>query len=865
MSLFYRIITGYFIFFSYTLPVFSQQIEIKGKITNEKNEKLVHANVLLVGENEKIMTYAFSNNEGFYKLSINKNVDTYSILFKSLGYLDKKIPLQGKDLSNLNVVLQDNPISLNEVVVVAKQPIRVKNDTTEYSVASFSDEFDRSIEDVLKKMPGIKVEEDGTILFKGKQIEKILLDDTDLFDKKYKLASKNVPAKVVDKVQAIEHYHENKLLKNVEYSDKIILNLTLSDEVSTRSVFGDVSLGGGYEDRYEAKANLFTMNKKLKLYNMTDLNNAAFKTSFSSDENIRMLGSEFDSHADSRVVNHYLSPYNEYAINKAEDKKGFNSLNFNYKPNDKLQLMANLLFNKDQISVFEQEKKFYYDDSLSVVTSSAVTQVPKTFFSKIKLNYKIKDHVQLDYDGVYDWDVNNITNNMLTPESYKHYVSEKNYFLNNKANLTVALKDSAALTFNASLLYNRNNQQFDYLRNFDFFQVIGQGLRANTTEYNASVKYYKKITNSFYYTLMTDIRFNDQDLFSNTLYQEEKNSQNCIGMDYLSTSFNLNLTYSKSISKILLDAKIGYKKQSLSGLDLFSYDNERLEFFPKLAYFITLGKHRFSVFGSYSAGNLSIDDYLKEIFTDYRDENLGADRYGIRNTFSFGGTYLYFSPYSQDFFYFSCTDVRSQNVFASKIDITSTINYTSKLLGYDNNMQLYILSLKKYVDPIRHGIQFENSITSMEYCNAVNSGEIRKNKSLSSASRLSLKSVFDFPLNYTLGALFNFYRFKTDGLPESKASNFSFFQDLTIKAVKKLKIKISFEEYILGKEKKVYFFANSTLSYSLNKPNLGISLMAYNIFNNRYVRDYTVRDYYSDESLLRIRPAQCLLTVGYHF
>ncbi len=777
---FCRIITACFIFCIYTLPVLSQQIEIRGRVCNDKNENLVYVNVLLVGENEKIVAYTFSNDDGSYKISTNTHIENASILFKSLGYSEKKVHLQGKDLSNLNVILQDNPISLGEVVVVAKQPIRVKNDTTEYTVASFSDEFDRSIEDVLKKMPGIKVEEDGRILFKGKEIEKILLDDTDLFDEKYKLASQNVPQKIIKKVQAIEHYHENKLLKNAEYSDKIILNLTFDDEVSISSIFGNALLGGGYKNRYLAKADLFTMGKKLKLYNITDLSNSDFRPSFSSNENVNMLNSEFGSYADSRVVSYDHGQYNEYSVNKTENKKEFNSLNFNYKPDDKLQLMVNLLFNKDKISSFDQEKIFYYDDSLSIVTSSSLSQVPKTFFTKMKLNYKIKDNVHLDYDGVYDLDMADVTNDMRTPQAYKFGVNEKNYFFNNNVNITVALKDSNALTFNTSLLCNRNNQQFDYLRNSDFFREIGQRSGASTREYNALLKYYKRKNKSFYYALMADFRFNNQDLFSNTLYQEEKKNQNNIEVDFLSTSFNLDLSYVKSISTISFTSKIGYTKQSLDGLGLSPYDQERFDLLPRFSYSISLGKHRFTVSGSYSKDNLCIDNYLKEVFTDYRSVDLGADRYGMKDAFTFGGTYFYLSPYGQDFLLFSYMNIKSRNVFANKLNIISTISYSSEILGYDNNTQLYLLNWKKYFDPVRHGINIESSLTMMEYWNAINS-EVRNNKNLSVSSRLSLKSIFDFPVNYTLGALYRFNTFKTDGLTLGQASKYSFFQDLTVK------------------------------------------------------------------------------------
>src|SRR5690606_17251597 len=126
---------------------------------------------------------------------INSTLDTLQIRVSYLGYAaeEKVVPNQNQIL---NFELSETDIELKEVQVKAL-PIHQKGDTIHYAVNAFKDQKDRSISDVLKKLPGIEVEANGRILYQGSPIQKYYIEGLDLLGGKYHLANENLPADAV--------------------------------------------------------------------------------------------------------------------------------------------------------------------------------------------------------------------------------------------------------------------------------------------------------------------------------------------------------------------------------------------------------------------------------------------------------------------------------------------------------------------------------------------------------------------------------------------------------------------------------------------------------------------------------------------
>ena len=127
-----------------------------------------------------------------------------------------------------HIVLQEKTNELKEVVVKS-QKVRQEGDTLNYLVNSFKTKQDRTIADVLKKMPGIAINEDGSIEYQGKKINKFYIEGMDLLGGKYTQASENIDVDKVKKIQVFERHQPIKALKNTSFSEQAALNIVLGD------------------------------------------------------------------------------------------------------------------------------------------------------------------------------------------------------------------------------------------------------------------------------------------------------------------------------------------------------------------------------------------------------------------------------------------------------------------------------------------------------------------------------------------------------------------------------------------------------------------------------------------------------------
>ena len=144
-----------FLFLFFNFYSFSQEITLKGKIIDQQNRGIQSASVSLLDESEDILGYNFSDEEGEYSITFEKpKTGNVTIEISSLGYhkISKII-----SLSNLshNFSLEEKIEELNEVVVESGKKIRIAQDTTFIKVASFGNKTELTVEDILKKLPGI--------------------------------------------------------------------------------------------------------------------------------------------------------------------------------------------------------------------------------------------------------------------------------------------------------------------------------------------------------------------------------------------------------------------------------------------------------------------------------------------------------------------------------------------------------------------------------------------------------------------------------------------------------------------------------------------------------------------------------------
>ena len=179
----------------------------------------------------------------------------YLLRFSYLGYNDviKHVSVgeDGRDVNIGAVTMDPNTIMLKEAVVVGvKSPITVKEDTIEFNADTYKTQANAVVEDLLKRLPGVEVGSDGKITANGKEVKKILIDGKEFFSDDPTVASKNIPAEMINKLQVIDRKSDLARLTGVDDGDdETVINLTVKKGMNN-GWFGTVNAGYGTDKRY---------------------------------------------------------------------------------------------------------------------------------------------------------------------------------------------------------------------------------------------------------------------------------------------------------------------------------------------------------------------------------------------------------------------------------------------------------------------------------------------------------------------------------------------------------------------------------------------------------------------------------------
>ena len=243
------------IFLLSTSIIFSQ-LKMSGKVTDSIGTPLELANIILIdSDSNTLETFAMSDNEGNYKLSLKKN-NKYNLQVSYIGMatFSQMLDTGENDIVKNFSLRQDN--QLDAVELTYEMPVVVSGDTLVYDADSFKTGTERKLEDVLKNLPGVEINDDGEIEVEGKAVTKVMVEGKDFFDGDSKIASKNIPSNAVDKVQILKNYAEVGQLSSVQNNqDNIAINIKLK-KGKDKFWFGNILAGAGESPSYTQNQNL---------------------------------------------------------------------------------------------------------------------------------------------------------------------------------------------------------------------------------------------------------------------------------------------------------------------------------------------------------------------------------------------------------------------------------------------------------------------------------------------------------------------------------------------------------------------------------------------------------------------------------
>ncbi len=271
-----RLILMFSLLCTVSLSVFPQSFT--GKVVSLDGGKPVKAaTVLLIGTGGKtILKSSRTDGKGHFSVAVPEGKTAERLIFSCVGY-DRDTVFIRNFRNGQTVRLAEKAVNIKEVTVKVER-IRTAGDTLDYLVGSFKQKQDRSIADVIKKMPGLQVNGDGTIEYQGRRINKFYIEGSDLLGNKYSQASENIAADKVKKVQVLQNHQPVKMLRDITFSQQAALNIVLKDEAKNvwQEVF-DVGSGsalqGGAEWLRDMKLTAMMFSGKMQSISMYKNNN----------------------------------------------------------------------------------------------------------------------------------------------------------------------------------------------------------------------------------------------------------------------------------------------------------------------------------------------------------------------------------------------------------------------------------------------------------------------------------------------------------------------------------------------------------------------------------------------------------------
>lgn len=243
-------------------------------------------------KDSSLVSFTLTSNSGYFEI---KNLDAgdYYIIVSYQGFATLKKPFQISILNpvaDLGEVKMDKAYkTLGEVVITDVAPIRVKGDTVEFNAGSFKTKPNANVEDLLKKLPGVQVEKDGTVKAQGETVQKVYVDGKEFFGSDPKLATKNLSADMVESVQVYDDMSEQaKFTKIDDGSRSKAINIKLKKD-KKHGLFGKAMAGYGTDDRYDATLSLNKFNGD-RQFSLIGAANNVNKQGFSFSDVISSMG-----------------------------------------------------------------------------------------------------------------------------------------------------------------------------------------------------------------------------------------------------------------------------------------------------------------------------------------------------------------------------------------------------------------------------------------------------------------------------------------------------------------------------------------------------------------------------------------------
>lgn len=499
-----------------------------------------------------LVAHTRTNEKGFFTLP-NLTIDTVQVIISDSKFAEQSFYVFGSAASHEfdfgKIILPAKSQQLNEVIIYAyKDPVYYKGDTLIYTADSFKVKPNATVEDLLRKLPGIKVDAAGKITSQGKEVSQVLVDGDEFFGSDPTVATKNLAANGVESVQVYEKKNEN--AGDGEEETTQVMNLKLKDEAK-KGYFGKVSGASDFQNFYEGEllANKFKNAQKISVF---ALGSNTPRSSFGWGDMYK-YGLDNESNMQSNEEGDMYWSENSNQNNGVPQtiKSGFY---YTDKITKKTKLGVNYTYNNNQLNSSGSTRSQYFLSDSNYVTDNTNLNSQKSEGHSInfKLTQTLDSLTELEVEPKFKLNKSKVNNNQITQffdsddtlirqTSVLNANDAAGYAINTTAKLTHKFKNRDRLfrlNYNLAIDDNRSD---GLLKSYSsFYDTITRYDTINQKKINTSYSQVHNATAIYTEPLTKKIKLEFDYLFNYTTSKQSKKAQDYSNGEY--TSYDSLLT-----------------------------------------------------------------------------------------------------------------------------------------------------------------------------------------------------------------------------------------------------------------------------------------------------------------------------------
>jgi hypothetical protein len=263
------------IFYSFSSVSFSQK-QIIGAVKDSTGDFVANANIQILDKiTNKVLNFQSTKSNGAFAFVLSSSNENLKLKITHLSYETRNIEFTIKEnVVDLGQIVLNSKATILKSVIINKRFNEVVevNDTIRYNLKKLLNGSEEKLKDIIAKLPGLNIDENGKIKFNGVQIDDLLIDGDELYNNQHQLATENLKSEMIEKIEVLKDFKSFSSLGELDGTKKTALNVSIKEEFKNK-INGVIDLEGGYKNRYKSHNYIFNFNKNTKASLIADTNN----------------------------------------------------------------------------------------------------------------------------------------------------------------------------------------------------------------------------------------------------------------------------------------------------------------------------------------------------------------------------------------------------------------------------------------------------------------------------------------------------------------------------------------------------------------------------------------------------------------